>query len=274
MTFEQAAAPRVTPSSPAEPGASFATAFAHRVGALVMIMSVLTCGCGSSSGRASAEYPAQARARPRSDDLDPSKAPNVTSVFNIAALRSGKGTSPLLALFTRTLPAGVAIDDVDWLAVDGPGPLDSPTQNVVFVARPSAALLVIPVARAASRRLLRRLHLDRRRSCASAFARLRRSCASRTSGLPRRSSSWRSSWKHATTVARTYISVSIASMRRRPGTRQQPWTTRSPASTAALDERSRRECCGMRKPRSKATTHASTSLPTPIKSKHWWSSRS
>ena len=143
MTVEQVAAPRVTPSSPAEPGASFATAFAHRVGAMAMVMSVIACGCGSSSGRASAEYPAPAPARPRSDDLDPSKAPNVTSVFNVAALRSGNGTNPLLALFTRTLPSGVAIDDVDWLAVDGPGPLDSPTQNVVFVARPSAALLVI-----------------------------------------------------------------------------------------------------------------------------------
>ncbi|MDB4945851.1 MAG: hypothetical protein JWP97_5385 [Labilithrix sp.] len=107
----------------------------------------LSAGCGSSpaprepSSRASTE-PA-ARPRRTSKALDPAKSPKATTVFNVAALRSGERTARTLLLLTPFLPQGETVDDVEWLAVDGPSPLASPTSNIVFIAKRSTELRTV-----------------------------------------------------------------------------------------------------------------------------------
>lgn len=110
-------------------------------------LAAFATGCGASPAprEPSSRAATQTSGPPRrtSDALDPAKSPNATTVFNVAALRSGERTARTLALLTPLLPQGETVDDVEWLAVDGPSPLASPTRNIVFIAKRSAALRTV-----------------------------------------------------------------------------------------------------------------------------------
>lgn len=64
-------------------------------------------------------------------------------MFNVTALRAGQRTARTLVLLTAFLPQGQTADDVEWLAVDGPSPLASPSRNIVFIAKRSGELRTV-----------------------------------------------------------------------------------------------------------------------------------
>lgn len=105
----------------------------------------LCVGCGPSPSAKEPSATAQTTTSPRrrSDALDPAKAPNATSVFNVTALRASTRTARTLSLLRVFLPEGESVDDVDWLAVDGPSPLASPTRNVIFIVKRSTEVRTV-----------------------------------------------------------------------------------------------------------------------------------
>jgi hypothetical protein len=101
---------------------------------LGVIVVVLTLSCGSSQTAAVQNpSPSPTKRYPPPGDLDPSTSPNAISVINIRAMRSVKQMEGLVRAFARVLPENVALEDVEWIAVDGPSAFDSPMHNITFV---------------------------------------------------------------------------------------------------------------------------------------------